>query len=297
MNHSFRKKGFVISISTILIVITIVWFSVFYQGMIKDREVNINAIYPIEKAGLVADDVIFDISKILGVEQTVGRAGTFMTIGLEDKIPADINKYQLIDYNIFVDGNYGTMQNASISLGLDRLLDGNAEMVFDNGLRYTHQYDGDQNFVRFFRDDGSDTGVFTYDINVYVDGARYDSSGSTAWTCDSGGDVNVNLRYTDNFGESVTSICDQDPTQEYEYEFAFQGSVMGDLVVSFGDVQGNENSVKVRDNIQTPNVSVRISIEAKFAASTEEVVWYYDADLNYVQSDVAINRKIELGSS
>ncbi len=290
------RKGFVISISTFLVMITVVWFSIFYTGFMQNQEADIYSTYPIEKAGFVADDIIWDVNQIVGIGQSVERRTDFMRIEIKDKLPADINKLQLIDYNEFVDINYSEKQNASINLDFSNLLDGKVELLFSNGLVYEHQYSGDQNFSKFYRNDGSDTGVFTYDINVFVQNARYDSGESEEWDCDNDGDVNVNLRYSDSYGESVNSFCQQDSEEEYEYEFEFD-SVAGSLVVSFGDVQGNENSLKIRNNIGNPNVEVVVSISAELASPTEEVVWYYDADLNYVQGAVELNRKIELGRS
>jgi len=128
------KKGFTITISTILIVITITWFSIFYAGFSQKQELNIYSNYPIEKAGFVADDIIWDVNVIVGISSNIDRKTDFTNIVVRDKIPADINKLQLIDYNKFIDANYSQWQNASIDLDFNKLIDGKAELLFSNGL-------------------------------------------------------------------------------------------------------------------------------------------------------------------
>jgi len=217
----------------------------------------------------------------------------FTVIEFRDIIPSDVNKMQLLDWNSFVDGNYAARQNASIRLGIERLVDKKTEIVFSNDLQYDYAYGLDQNFVLVRKGNGSNTNAITYDINVFVQGARLDAS--TPWTCDSTGDVNVNLRYLDSYGESENSLnCKQDPAGIYVYTFTFQ-SLGGSLVVSFGNIDGNSNAAKVRNTIESTGVSVASSIRAEFASEAGGISWFYDADLNYVQQDVNLNRKFELG--
>ena len=289
------EKGFVISISTFLVMITVVWFSMFYTGLVQNQEADIYSNYPIEKAGFVADDIIWDVNQIVGIGQNVERGINFMQIEISDKMPADINKLQLIDYNKFIDGNYSERQNASIALDFANLLDGKIELLFSNGLVYEHQYSGDENYAMFYKDDPQGTEVLSYDINVFVQNARYDAASSTAWNCDNHSII-VNLRYSDSYGESVGSFCTQNPNNSYSYSFAFI-DIAGNLTVSFGSISGNKNAVKVANSIENPNASVLVSIDANLASTAEEIVWYYDADLNYAQENVELNSKIELGRS
>ena len=273
-----KQKGFVISVSTFLVLITVVWFSIFYSGLMQNQEAGIYSNYPIEKAGFVADDIIWDVNQIVGIGQNVERGTDSMQIEIKDKLPADINKLQLIDYNKFIDTNYSEKQNASITLNFANLLDGKAELLFSNGLVYEHQYLGDENYVMFYKDDPHGTEVLSYDINVFVQNIRYDAANSTAWNCDSKGTVTVNLRYRDSYGESVNSFCTQKPNSSYSYSFAFV-DVAGNLTVSFGRIGGNKNSVKIANSIENPNAFAIVSIDANLVSTAEEMVWYYDADL------------------
>jgi hypothetical protein len=185
-------------------------------------------------------------------------------------------------------------QNAEIGLSLERVLDGKTELVFGNGLVYEHAYNPDENFVQVRKLDGSDTGMLTYDITVYVDGGRLNAS--VPWPCDAAGDVNVNLRYSDSYGEVEDLLnCRQDSTVSYAYTFDFQGGVGGTLQVRFGNVDGNLNAVRVRNAIESPSITVSTAIKAEMVSPAGELVWYYDGDLNYSQDSVNLNRKFELG--
>ena len=289
-----RQRGFVFSLATVLVFIVIVWFAVFYAGKVEREEASILESYGIAKAGFVADDLISDMNVLLGSDVNVWKGQDFTTLWFNDKVVADVNKMQLLDWNSFVDGNYGVYQNAEIELGLEKLLDGKTELAFSNGLVYEHAYNPDENFVQVRKVNGTDTGVFTYDITVYVDGGRLNSS--VPWTCDATGDVNVNLRYSDSYGEIENSLnCEQDSTASYTYTFDFQGGVNGTLQVRFGNVDSNLNAVRVRNAIESPNITVSTGIRAEMPSPSGDLVWYYDADLNYVQDDVNLNRKFELG--
>jgi len=289
------KKGLVISLSTMLIFIVVVWFAAFYSGKVERQEQSILESFAIEKAGFVADDIIWDVNQMLGTGQDINKGPNNTTIRLNDKIPADTNKMQLIDYNAFVDGNYARMQNASIKLNFEKLVDGKTEMIFNNGLQYEYAYNKDQNFVLFRKGNGSNTGAESYDINLFVRGARLDTA--TAWNCDANQDVNVSLRYSDSYGESTQTLgCEQNPSLIYTYTFTFQ-EIEGSLTATFGSVDGNINAVKIRNRIQNPNIEVFTSIQAQLPSTSEELEWFYNADLNYAQEDVNLNRKILLGKA
>jgi hypothetical protein len=289
-----RQRGFVFSLATVLLFIVIVWFAVFYAGKVEREETSILESYAVWKAGFVADDLINDLNVLLGSDVNVWKRQAFTTLWFNDKVGNNVNKLGDVNWNAFVEGNYALYQNAEIGLSLERVLDGKTELVFGNGLVYEHAYNPDENFVQVRKLDGSDTGMLTYDITVYVDGGRLNAS--VPWPCDAAGDVNVNLRYSDSYGEVEDLLnCRQDSTVSYAYTFDFQGGVGGTLQVRFGNVDGNLNAVRVRNAIENPSITVSTAIKAEMVSPAGELVWYYDGDLNYSQDSVNLNRKFELG--
>jgi len=287
------RKGLVISLSTLLIFIVLVWFASFYSGKVVRQEEHISDSFAIEKAGFVADDIVFDINRVLGAGYDVNKGLDFMILKLNDKISVDNNREQLLDLESFLEGDYATRQSASIVLDFSELLDGATELKFSNGLVYEHGYDDDFNFVQLRNVDASNTGALTYDINVFVQGAQLDTA--VFWGCGSSGDVNVNLRYKDSFGESENLLgCKRNFNAVYSSTFTFV-DLGGDITVRFGNVDGNLNAVRVKNTVDNPSVDILISIGMELPSPSNGIYWYYDADLNYVQGNVELNRKIELG--
>jgi len=95
--------------------------------------------------------------------------------------------------------------------------------------------------------------------------------------------------------ESENSLgCKQDSTGSYTYTFDLTNS-NGSIQVRFGSVDGNINGARVRNMAVSPNIAVFSSIGASFPSPSSQLYWYYDADLNYSQIDVNLNRKIVLG--
>jgi len=290
-----NANGIILSLSTLLLLITVIWFSAFYSAKVERQENNTLANFAIEKAGFVAGDMAFDVNKLLGISQDVNNAQGFALIKLNGKLPAGNHRQSLALLESFLEGTYSARQNAEIRLDFNRLIDGSAEMEFSNGLLYEHAYANDLNFVQFRKKDSGNTGALSYDITLFVNGARL--LDSSPWICGTEGDVNVNLRYSDSFGESQSLLgCKQSAGGTYLYSFEFV-ELEGSLVVSFGNVDGNINAVKVRNTIANPNIEVFISLGVKVPSPAAGLYWYYDADLNYAQQNTLVNRKILLGSA
>ena len=123
------QKGLVLSLSTILITMFLVLMALFYANSVQKNETSLLQTFFVEKAGFVGDDIDYDFNKILGTHVDVNR-GSLTRITFNDKLPGDINKLQLIDYNNFVNQVYAGQQNANIVLHLDNLVDGKTELIF-----------------------------------------------------------------------------------------------------------------------------------------------------------------------
>lgn len=289
------KRGLVIGISTIFLTVVLLWFAIFYSSEVRQRESDIYADFAVYKAKYVYDDVLSDLNRLLGASVLVKRDVNYTSIWIRDVIPPDISRESIKDWNSYIQDTYAPRQNSDMNLSIDNLADGKTELLFSNGLQYDYNHAPDANRIHFFKTDGGNTGVLTYDINLHVVGARYDEAGSVPWVCDSGGDVNVNLSYTDSYNEGFTSICRQDSTSLYTYTIAFQGA--GETVtLEFGDVNSMPNSVSVVSGLRQ-GIKTYFSIRAEIPSPEDEIVWYYDADLNYAQKDVNLNRKFVIGRS
>ncbi|MBN1940655.1 MAG: hypothetical protein JW772_00575, partial [Candidatus Diapherotrites archaeon] len=198
---------------------------------------------------------------------------------------------ELIDLENFIDGNYAAQQNAAIDLNLARLLDGNTEIVFSNGLRYDYNY-GAQNSV-FLHVPGDDTGVLAYDINVSVNDS---SVWKSAWNWDAGGDITVNLKFSDeNAGNAVAQSGKLDSGVANIYRWDYSETQGDSLYIIVGALQGSGKIARITEAIADADSAALVGIKATIASPANEISWYYDADLNYSQGDVNLNRKLELG--
>ncbi|MFH1390955.1 MAG: hypothetical protein ABIH20_01450 [Candidatus Diapherotrites archaeon] len=282
------NKGFIISFSTFLVAGFLVLFSIFYVGLVEKQEISILETFSVEKAGFVADDIDYDINTILGTYIDVNRGSSLTTIKILEKLPADTNKLQLIDYSSFVDVNYSGQQNASIELHLDNLIDGKTELVFSNDLQYDYGYSGDSN-VLFYKP-SSDTQVLTYDINININDS---SLIVTPWTWqDITGDINVNLNFVDqNASNEVHYSGKLDSSIENTYNWNYSGIAEDSFYIKIGAFGGNSKALQLTESIGDSSSQAQVSIISTIN-SPVSLKWYYDADLNYSQGDVNVNRKI-----
>lgn len=283
------KKGFIFSFSTIMIFSFLVLFSSFYLQKTQREETSITENFAVEKAGFVADNITNMTEKLLGTATEINRNQGNTIIFFYDRLPPYTAKSGINEFDSFIEQKYAQQQKAQINLNSQKLLDGKTELVFSNGLQYDYDYSGDQNSVMFYRP-GLDTGTTEYDINVIVSGAEY--SPSPIIIC-FGGSVTFRIHLEDSFGNTVDTICNQNPGNLRNYNFNFTGE-SGRITISIGNYSSNPNAVRIENTINNPSVSVETVIKAVLAPEANELTAYYDADLNYSQADTNINRKIEI---
>lgn len=281
------QKGLVLSLSTILIAMALILTALFYANSVQKNETSLLQTFFVEKAGYVGDDVDYDFNKILGTHVDVNR-GSLTQITFNDKMPADINKFQLIDYNNFVDKVYSGQQNADIELHLDNLVDGKTELIFSNGLNYDYDYTSDS-VINIYKL-GGDTGIITYDINVGINDFSVDK---IPWTWqDATGDINVNLNFVDqNTLSEVHHSGKLDSSITNVFTWNYSGTPGDSFSISIGTIASNSNALRLTESIDDSGSQVTTTIMATIDSSSA-INWSYDADFNYTQLNVNINRKI-----
>jgi len=281
-------KGFVISFSTVLLASFLVFFAIFYSGLVAQQETSLVSTFAIEKAGFVGDDIDYDVNTILGTHVDANRGSSLTTIKILDKLPADTNKLQLVDYNAFVDANYSSQQNANIEIDVSSLVDGKTELLFSNSLQYDYSYSSDPT-IDFYKP-SADTEVLTYDINININDS---SIVVTPWTWqDITGDINVNLNFVDeNVLNEVHYSGKLDSTIENTYQWGYSGAAGDDFSIKIGSISGNSKALQLIESIDDPSSQAGVTVQATIS-SPSSLKWYYNGDLNYTQGDVNVNRKI-----
>ncbi len=285
-----NKQGIVLSLSTILILVVLVWFSIFYSNKVQRQEENIIKSFEIEKAGFIADDLINDLNYLLGTSIDANQGENYTKIHFNDLLPSQTNKLELIDWNNFIDENYSKQQNTTIDLNLNNLVDGKTELIFTNGLQYDYNY-MDSNSILFYKPN-SNTNVITYDINVYINDF---SVMKNEWNWNPSGDINVNLNFVDLNSESTVNYSGKlDSSIENTYSWNYSSNPNDFFSIKVGLIEGNSRAIQLIESINEPNSFAIISINALIPTPSTELKWFYNADLNYSQGDVNLNKKFEL---
>jgi len=281
------KKGFVLSISIFIILISLVSVTSYYQDKNYRNENNIVGINYFEKAILINDDVVMDINKILGANISMDSSETQTTIKYKIKLPTQKNiPQELLALQNFYDSNYSLKQNTAFTTDFNALVDGKTEF-FVGETRIDYDYTNNKiEFISLVQD----TNVNTIDLNINVNSA---SSNKTGWDWNAQGEITVNFIYKDenvlnNINESGKLSRYQ--LQEYVFEFTGPGD---EFKISIGNIDSNHGAMFLEENIIASDVLVEISTNFT-TPSISNKVGYYDADLNYSIENVNFNKKIEL---
>ena len=287
------KKGFVISLSTILIFSIVLLFAVFYESLVQRNNSFVLESFETQKAGFAADDIASDLNRLLGTGIRASHDKNALQLSFSDSLPAKISKTELGNLENFIDSNFARQINSNIDVNFDMLLDGNTEIIFSNGLRYDYNY-GTVNSVMFYAP-YKDTNAARYDINITVNAASIDSS---AWAWNSNGDINVNLSFTDqNSGLSVAYSGKLDSSIENTYQWNYS-AVSGDsFYIKIGELGEHEKALRIIEAITNSDARAEINVNAVLPLPSHEIEWHYNADYNYSQNDVNLNRKISLGKA
>ncbi|HZX34427.1 MAG TPA: hypothetical protein VFF09_03530 [archaeon] len=280
------NKGFVLSFSTFLIVSFLLLFAFYYAGKVQRSDSMVSASFGTEKAGFVADDIDADFNRLLGTRVSVSRSAALSAIFIKDRMPPDINKSKIQAYDSFAENVYAGQQNASISLATENLSDGRTELLFSNGLEYDYNY-GSSNIIRLYAPN-SDSNALSFDINVNIN-ASSTSFSAWAWQ-DATGDLNVNLNFVDqNVSNEVHHSGKVDSSIENVFTWNYSGG--GAFILRVGNIGGNLRALQAEESFADSSAA-HLSVKSVVPFVPENFRWFYNADMNYSQGSVSLNRKI-----
>jgi len=283
------KKGFVLTFSVILFVSLLVLFAMFYLEKNQEQETSILSSSAVFKAGFLADDIEADFNRILGTSVDINRGNSLTSITFNEKLGADTNNLLLEDLEEFVEGALASSENASIQLDVSKLVDGRTELAFSNGLRYDYSYK-DSNNVQLYLPAGN-ANIVAIDLNISINAA---SIGATPWEWqDETGDINVNLHYVDrNSSNSVTHYGKLNSALNNQYTFTFPGTPESSFTINVGNIDGNLKAVRLTNAIDNGSAQAELWLKVLVPSPQSPLRAFYDADLNFSQADVNLNRKI-----
>ena len=282
-------KGFVISISALLLLSALLVFSQFYLNLNLERESEVVSVFSVEKAGFVRSDLSVDLNKLLETSVDVNRGVSFTEIFLRDSLPSDLNKLNVLGLQSFLSSVYAKQQNISIEVDFNKLVDGKTELVFSNALQYDYSYANDTNV--FFYVPASDSNVTVFDINVTVNDSVVSS---IPWSLNPSGDINVSLRYEDGNGV-ITSSGKLDSSTLNTFTFNYSGNPNDSFSVEIGAIEGSQKALRISESFDNAATRASILVRAVAPSSSDNLYWFYDADLNFSVADVNSSGKILIG--
>ncbi len=278
------KKGFVLTIITILLLSLLLVFSAFYSRANQRIESNALALQPVERAGFVFDDVADDLNYICGANISLERNASEMRIYFEDVLPSSASAAKFQNYKTFIEGRYADASNANITLNASNLIDGDVDFLFSNGLIYNQSYS--DSAISFYNSTGS-TNATSLEINLTMNRHR-GSAGAWSWSPIG---VDVVLRYTDLNG-TKTESGKLDDTAGNTYTLNYDGG--GVVQIQFGALGGGRTGALSIKRSGSVDVNIHAQIKTAPLPVNESVRASYNAIMNYTQGNVGRTGYIEV---
>ncbi len=271
-----KMKGFFVSLVTItmILIIFFLWSSTTRASI--DFDLNVYESYSSATPGFLADDIWFDVNKIVGpsMNLTKGVEDNFTRIYIGDFLPKSNFTSRLQSYKDFVEERMLNQTNANISLDFSSLTDGNLEVTLMDNYTYLNDYlSSEENTVLFYKND-EDTDVYEYYINITTPQSR-ESVDDFNWN--PSGSINVTLVYSDNNGTTTTSGRLR-PNIANEFEIEYENG--GEIEITIGR-NFNDGEFVMR----TQNVSTTFNLVAVLDPQSS-LGMEYNATLNYSSQNV-----------
>lgn len=283
-------KGYVISFSAILLLSSMLLFSMFYSENVNSRNYSSGEIKKYSKAEFIKDDLSFDLNKILGTSVKVNK-GNNLEITFNEIIPSDFNKIQrIIKMKEFAETSYSSINNSLIKINIDRL-NQKIPLKFSNGLIYEYDFTPNNNSVFFYA--LGNTNTISMDLNLAVSGNSVSVlTPSNSLTPD----LTVNFNYIDGnaLNETHQTIL-MDSSAENTIEIIFSADNNDKIKITLGTFNGKINTMLTENKTFNQN-KINFSFKAVMPAIdfNSSLKLYSDIDLNYTQTDLNSDSLMEL---
>ena len=117
------------------------------------------------------------------------------------------------------------------------------------------------------------------------------STSFSAWAWqDATGDLNVNLNFVDqNVSNEVHHSGKVDSSIENVFTWNYSGG--GAFILRVGNIGGNLRALQAEESFADSSAA-HLSVKSVVPFVPENFRWFYNADMNYSQGSVSLNRKI-----
>jgi len=258
------RKGFVVTISTLLLLIVILLFLQANYRRVREAEGGVIDAQQIDYASYAFDDVATDLKQLFGPVVLVEREGGSSTVKFSDTFPRNVN---LLGYKEFL-ANYSERINSRISLNTSRIEEGKL-IIFSNGLRYNRN----SSSIKFYSPDES-TNATLYELAVFLNDYRVSENLSLLTQ---NGDVEFVVHYYDLNGSLELSGA-FDSSSKGVYSVVLEN---GGVQVNVGNVSNSMGGIEVS---LSGSVVGEVNLTAK--GSWQSLGYAYDAEMVYEQLNV-----------
>jgi len=224
----FSKKGFLFTVSAVLFASTLIFFAMNFAQINSSSEYEISSSARPLNAIYLADNVAFNLSKVLGTSIDVNDS-TKQIIMSGNLANSTVQLTAIQDYSSFLTNNYFPLTSGTESINLTSLTDGKAEVYFGSDVQADYNYSS--NLIALSPLNSSS--LSSIDLNIRASGALSSLVESTT-----GSGLTVNINYVDDANSfSLTRSVSATALSTITLVYADSSSVL-----SFGRAYSDRNN-------------------------------------------------------
>ncbi len=268
-------RGFIITMLSVGLILLLVTLALSFRNAQLSTERALLEPLPLIYASTLVDDIAFELNSIVGPDITINEANSSMEIGIKDTLHGVNHSAQISSYKSFISDEVASMAASNITLNLTNMSNGMVAVFINGDYEYSNNHTSNESV--FTRKGG--TGATLYEINLTTTAVR---ANTTDMEFDTGGTLNVTIRYTDLNG---TVIEEGAVFPNHAHLLRVEYASGSSLEVEVGPQSGNDGSLR----IQSKGISTEVSWAAVLPPINEtmKMGYEYDATIEYVQGKAA----------
>ena len=263
---TLTKKGFLFTISIIFFTTTLLIFAQTYSNQNVKREVKILDGFNASLPPFIADDVSFDLQRLLDVDFTINYEDGNINILLNDSIPKPSTlQSKITTYDSFLRADYFPNVKGTNDISLVDINDGDITASLGSYFDFNHDYTAD--VVNFT----STKALALVDLNLDYSGDLVDYE----WTLNAG-TIPLNIRYVDDGNNFVVSDSISN-TAKSTLKLIYADA---NVLFEFGLTSQN-NSFKIDANISNRldyDLLLKYNYDANYLPMNTGAIITYDED-------------------
>ena len=273
-------KAFVLSISAISLVLTLVIFFNLLNTQSAEFERALAEPVPMIYANMVVSSIGYEIASICGPSMNMIENNDSIMLMINEELPKESYANTLLSYVNFISGNFSDAVHADISVNITNLTNGSIRSYLFEDYIYENNYSEDNTILFGTWDEEGSTNATEYVINISV--LKYRST-VNSFSFGSG-DMNVTINYKDLNGTiSENGFLNSAGSNIFSISYNY-ASALSTVEVELGKVGNRSGALFVTDINASSTLGLEIRIPEQNAS--KQIHERYEAMINYVQGNV-----------